>query len=213
MSAPNFSVYRNARNIYAFCSYQDFEAYCEENADLNDCTSEELMNQDWFYQDWYFNEKLMYLDYLKEVMKETFGNKVDFADSFARVHDGDTVADINDFIVFAGCKVDVCLSVVLEAGYYDGFSLDWKIDRISYGYDFDYVPDEIGCQDILRDDCKLNEGLCVALANKLQKRLDAKVAALGDMISDALEKVAPYCLEGHVMSNGEGIYFPVEKTA
>lgn len=60
-----------------------------------------------------------------------------------------------------------------------------------------------------RDGLKL--GLAKMLAPKFRKRLENELKALTDGIDDCLEKVAPCCVEGHCLSNGEGIYWPVEK--
>ena len=211
MSAPNFSVKCNARNIYAFNMYSDFVAYCKENAELNESTCEELLNSQGFYYDWYQTEKDYYLESLERALKDKFGYNADFED--ASPSDGDVFATIEDTIQFARCEIPVRLSIVFHAGYYDGFSLDWEISRISDCFGWDEVPDLDGCQEILTDECELNKGLAAALAKKLQNRLDAAVQKLGDEISDVIESIAPHALGGVVLSNGEGIYFDARTSA
>lgn len=212
MSAPNFSARRNARNIYAWNMHCDFVAYCDELAELNDCQSEDLQNDSYLHYDWYDEEKELCLDFVNERMKEVFGRRYDAEDS-KHVCDGDNVGTVQDHIDFAGYEIPVRLSIVLESGYYDGFSLDWAVDRISYVYDYDYLPNLEGCKDILMDECELNKGLACALAKKLQKRLDAKIQEIGNKICDVLEGIAPHVLSGVVLSNGEGIYFDAKKSA
>lgn len=217
MSAPNFNISHNTRHLCAFCDYSDFVEYCKENAEINDSTSEELENDSIFYQDWYENEKDYYFAWIKEELEKRFNYVISFDAS--EVYDGKNIAEVNTDFDFAGVNIEVNFGIVFEAGYYGGFKLDWCIDHIeqdAFSYpnylDNDFISEK-DCEDFLYWNSDKSKGLSIMLAGKLKNRLENHINEIGKQLSDVLETVAPYCLEGHVMSNGEGIYFPVEKTA
>jgi hypothetical protein len=213
MSAPNFSCRHNAQYIYAFCDHSDFEDYVDENKDLWGIeTEEELENakfQDsYLYSDWYDMEKDYYLEWLEEelenVVKAKEGFYSDFTESLAHnIYDGDEVASVRKYVTFAGTEFMVMASIDFEAGYHEGFALDWNIKNVA---DYDYMPDRDDCENILSYNTDLNQGLCKALAAKLQARLEKALDDVTDVIETALKTVCPYHLTGFCLSNGEGIY-------
>lgn len=226
MSAPNFNCSHNSRHLYAFCCFNnDFDAYKkdlkENDPDYYEENEDYLENSSWAESDWYDSEKEYYLDWLKEALEEKFGRQCDFIDLLKNhVYDGTEICTISKSITFAGIDFDFEVSIDFEAGYYEGFKLDWNIKNLA-GYECDSV-DDLENQDLIdiltgdtyygwsyRDGLKL--GLAKMLAPKFRKRLENELKALTDGIDDCLEKVAPCCVEGHCLSNGEGIYWPVEK--
>ena len=110
----------------------------------------------------------------------------------------------------------VMASVDFEAGYYEGFALDWNIKSIegtSGGYGYDYLPDREDCEYLLEENTDLNTGLRRALAPKLQARLEAALNDVTNIIEQALKVVSPYHLTGFCLDNGEGIYTNHKKSA
>ena len=225
MSAPNFNCSHNSRHLYAFCCFNnDFDAYKkdlkENDPDYYEENEDYLENSSWAESDWYDSEKEYYLDWLKEALEEKFGRKCDFIDHVKNhVYDGTEICTISKTVTFAGIDFDLEVSIDFEAGYYEGFKLDWNIKELAV-IECDSV-DDLEDQDLIdiltgdiyysyyRDGLKL--GLAKMLAPKFRKRLENELKALTDGIDDCLEKVAPCCVEGHCLSNGEGIYWPVEK--
>lgn len=218
MSAPNFSMRHNSSFIYGFCHHSDFEEYVEQNKELWDINTEEELEaakqNECIYSGWYNDEKEHYLDWLQEEINKLTGNGSelysDFTESLAcHITDGDEVATVRKYIQFAGGEFMVMASINFEAGYYEGFALDWNIKSIegmgNYS-SFDYMPDRADCIDLLADNTCLNEGLCSALASKLQKRLQDAMDEVTTAIEEALKIVCPYHLTGACLSNGEGIY-------
>lgn len=230
MSAPNFNCSHNSRHLNVFCISEDFELYkkdskendpewYEENADY-------LENSPYAQTDWYDNEKDYYLEWLEEKLMEAKKEKgldVDFID-LAKNHvcDGDEICTVSRSFRFAGLDFDIKISIDFEAGYYDGFKLDWNIKDV-LGYetdDLDYITDDDFCEALQGyytawgDYRSYNSpGLAKMLAPKLRKRVEKELEALTGIVDDCLEAIAPHCWEGSVFSNGEGIYFEVEKKA
>ncbi len=126
-----------------------------------------------------------------------------------KIYDGDEVATVRKYITFAGVDFMVMASVDFEAGYYEGFALDWSVKRIE-GVDsmiyFEELPDVAECADLLEYNTSLNTGLCKALAPKLAARLETALSEATDVIENALKVISPYHLTGLCMNNGEGIY-------
>lgn len=221
MSAPNFSCRNNSQYIFAFCEHSDFEKYIDENREALDLETEEDVesakyDDTYLYEDWYNDSKECYLSSLEHVLDEEVskypGVYSDFTElNSNRIYDGDEVATVRKYIQFAGAEFMVMASIDFEAGYYEGFALDWNVKKIegvtgSYNSSFDFQPDEHDCRYLLEDCTDLNAGLCVALAAKLEARLKQAINDVTDIIEDALKQVAPYHLSGMVASNGEGFY-------
>lgn len=216
MSAPNFSMRHNSQYIYAFCEGSDFDAYLEDYKQNNEIDEEDddYSLREALYSDWYEDEKEYYLDWLEEELNklETKGLYSNFTELRAyNITDGDEIASVSKCIKFAGGEFMVRVAIDFEAGYYEGFSLDWRIDTIegtgSYWHSsFDYLPDAADCATLLEDEAGLNAGLCKALATKLQARLEATVDEITEAIEQALKTVSPYHLTGVCASNGEGFY-------
>lgn len=221
MSTCNFSLRHNSQYIYAFCDHSDFEQYVEENKDCWGIESEEDLEaakyQDGsLYSDWYDEEKEYYLNWLEEELNKRTaygtGLHLDFTEVLGhRITDGDEVATVRKYVDFAGGTFEVMAAIDFEAGYYEGFALDWRVKNIegasSYWHSsFDYLPDVQDCVEMLHDETELNEGLCRALALKLQTRLEAALNEITTAMEEALKTICPYHLTGFCMSNGEGIY-------
>lgn len=209
MSAPNFNTRHNARHLYAFCIWDDHDAYVEETKKEYD--EDEVTPAD--YSDWYDEEKRYYLNWLEEELTAKFGRALDFGADVSNVFDGSEVCTVGRCFKFAGQEIGFLLGVYFQAGYYCGFALDWDLKDVE---SYDCLADLECCADILRDERwtgtryaprGLNAGLSKALAPKFRARLEKEIKALGDDISDVLEKIAPHKWEGVVASNGEGFYF------
>ena len=116
-----------------FCISQDFEAYKKDSKENDPDWYEEnedyLENSPWAQSDWYDEEKRYYLDWLEEKLKESGLNARNFADA-GKVCDGDEVCTVGTSFRFAGIDFDLVVSIDFEAGYYDGFKLDWNIKEI-----------------------------------------------------------------------------------
>ena len=219
MSAPNFRCNTNSRYIYAFCEHGDFEKYVKENAEgwgiEDDDQMSDALNDSGLYRDWEEDEKEYYLEWLREELAKTTkgdGMAADFTEEKAcEVSDGDEVATVRRFFDFAGGRFMVEASIDFEAGYYEGFALDWNIKAIegcnSYWHSsVDSLPDADGCAEMLRDETELNNGLCKALAAKLANRIKNELNTATEAIEKALQTVSPYHLTGCCACNGEGIY-------
>ena len=219
MSTCNFSLNYNSDYLYAFCESSDFDAYFEEYKQNNEIEDEDS-EREVLYSDWYEDEKDYYLDWLKEELckltPEGSGYYTDFTES-CRITDGDTVAEVRKYIKFAGAEFMIMASVDFEAGYYEGFALDWNIKKIEgdnwQSNYYDYLPDLSDCMDLLRDNTDLNAGLCIALAQKLRDRLEAALNDVTNIIEQALKTVSPYHLTGFCACNGEGFYTNHKKSA
>ena len=217
MSAPNFSCRSNSQYIYAFCEPSEFDEYVEENKELWGIETEEELEDakqnSELYSDWYDEEKDYYLNWLEEELNKMTADGTglysDFTES-TRIIDGDEVAEVRKYIQFAGGEFMVMASIDFEAGYYAGFALDWNVKKVegtrSWYSSFDYMPDARDCAEMLREETDLNEGLCKALAPKLQARLEAAMDEVTEAIEKALQTVSPYHLTGVCASNGEGFY-------
>lgn len=229
MSAPNFNCSHNSRHLYAFCCFDcDYEAYKkdlkENDPDYYEENEDYLENSEFAVSDWYDEEKDYYLNWLEEKLNETAKNsglKVDFIDlAKNRVYDGTELCTVSKTITFAGIGFDLELSIDFEAGYYEGFKLDWNIKNLA-GYECDGL-DDLSDQDLIdaltgdtyygyyyRDGLK--SGLAKMLAPKFRKRLEKELKAMIDVIDNSLEAICPCCVEGHCLSNGEGIYWRIDK--
>ena len=219
MATCNFSTKHNATYIFAFCEHGDFEKYVEENKEILDIETEEELEKanfenEYLYSDWYDQEKEDRLNWLEEELDKAVSAKKglysDFTESQANhITDGDEVATVRKYITFAGAEFMVMVSIDFEAGYYEGFTLDWNVKQVEGtfgGYDFDQIPDADDCAYLLAENTDLNEGLQKALASKLQARLEAALDEVTDAIETALKSVSPYHLTGFCLGNGEGIY-------
>lgn len=218
MSAPNFSCRHNAQYIYAFCDHSDFEKYVEENKDIWEIDSDEdlesYLTSDCLYSDWYDSEKDYYLEWLEDELNKltAYGTGLHlFFTESCRITDGDEVAEIRRYFNFAGGEFMISAAIDFEAGYYEGFALDWRIKTAegtgSYWHtSLDELPDSYDCANMLEDETTLNAGLCKALAPKLAAKFDKELAVITEAIEQALKTVCPYHLTGFCMSNGEGIY-------
>ena len=219
MSAPNFSCRHNAQYIYGFCEHSDFEKYVEDNKEIWDIETEEELEKakfenEYLYSDWYQDEKEYYIDWLEEEINKLTGYGSGLDSDFTgmpsrRITDGDEICQVWKNIRFAGGEFTVCAAIDFEAGYYEGFALDWRIKSITGdcgGYDYDEMPDRADCCDLLADNTDLNEGLQKALADKLQARLEAALDEVTGAIEKALKTISPYHLTGVCLGNGEGIY-------
>lgn len=208
MSAPNFSTSHNSRHIYAFCmeGYDEYKAqYIKDTYEDEDEVPANL--DEWLSYDWYRMEKDYYLEWLKEELNKKFGDiYVDDDDPC----DGQTFVTIYRRFTFANYKWDLEMHIDLEAGYYEGFKLDWHVAKCEYLDFTDCLPDADDCRDMLYFQANKNEGLSRMLAAKLANRFEKEVKEVGDAISDCLDKVCPTILEGTVLSNGEGWYHRVK---
>lgn len=225
MSAPNFNCSHNSRHMAVFCISEDFEAYKKDSKENDPDWYEEnedyLENSPWAQSDWYDEEKRYYLDWLEEKLKESGLNARNFADA-GKVCDGDEVCTVGTSFRFAGIDFDLVVSIDFEAGYYDGFKLDWNIKEIC-GIDTDSLKwiDAEDLTDALTGTWTgwgsyreyNSPGLAKMLAPKLRKRIERELAALTGKIDDCLEAIAPHCWEGMTLGNGEGIYFEQKEAA
>ena len=221
MSTCNFSLRYNSDYLYAFCESSDFDAYLEDYLKENEISEDELSDsqRDDLHYWWQHDMKDFYLERLEEELykltPEGSGYYTDFTES-GRICDGDEVAEVRKYIQFAGAEFMVMASVDFEAGYYEGFALDWNIKSIegtSGGYGYDYLPDCEDCEYLLEENTNLNTGLRRALAPKLQARLEAALNDVTNIIEQALKVVSPYHLTGFCLDNGEGIYTNHKKSA
>ncbi len=221
MSAPNFSCRTNSQYIFAFCAHSDFEKYIDENREVLELETEDdvenaKFRDSYLHDDWFNDSKECYLSSLEQVLDEEVSKHPGVYSDFTElnsnsIYDGDEVATVRKYIQFAGGEFMVIASIDLEAGYYEGFALDWNIKKVegvtgSYCSSFDFLPDEHNCKYLLEDCTDLNAGLCVALAAKLEAKLEAAMDDVTNIIEEALKQVAPYHLSGMVASNGEGFY-------
>ncbi|MBO4719999.1 MAG: hypothetical protein J5658_09010 [Prevotella sp.] len=232
MSAPNFNCSHNSRHLYAFLEHSDFESYVDENKEIWGLESEDEVNNVKFYDsciydEWYQDEKRYYLEWLEEKLMEANkekGLKVDFIDlDKNHVYDGDEICTVSRSFRFAGIDFDLEVSINFEAGYYEGFKLDWQYKDV-LGYDTDaleYITDN-DLFEALKGSYNYSwyewrdinsPGLAKMLVPKLRKRMEKELKEITDYIDDCLEAVAPYCLEGCCASNGEGFYWPADKKA
>ena len=218
MATCNFSLRYNSDFLYAFCESSDFEKYLEDYKQANDFNEDEEDEdslREALYSDWYDDEKEYYIDWLEEELNKLTaygtGLESDFTGMPSRkITDGDELAQVWKNIQFAGGEFTVMAAIDFEAGYYEGFALDWRIKSITGnygGYDFDCMPDREDCRELLADNTDLNEGLQKALADKLQARLEAALDDVTGAIEKALKTISPYHLTGVCASNGEGFYF------
>lgn len=215
MGAPNFSMRYNSDFLYAFCESSDFDAYLADYMKENEISEDELSDgqRENLRYWWQHDSKDFYLERLEEELyrltPEGSGYYTDFTES-GRICDGDEVAEVRKYISFAGASFMVMASVDFEAGYYEGFALDWNIKKIEGDYynssSFDYVPDVEDCKYLLEENSTLNAGLCKALAPKLKTRLESAINDVTNIIEQALKIVSPYHLTEFCMNNGEGIY-------
>lgn len=106
---------------------------------------------------------------------------------------------------FGDVTVEVRLSVIIRAGYYDGACLD---------YEFYYFADSIDSEsidDVASDwyeytDTRMNAGMCAIQQRNAEKWLSKAEAMLTDQIESAFAKVTtPYDRIG-TASNGETFY-------
>lgn len=220
MSAPNFNCITNSEFIYAFASYEDYKAYVEDNVMLWDIHTDEdlkaFLDAPDIYHEWLECEKEFYLGYLREELEHMApcdGKIMAVFSDFepARIYDGEEVGTVETFFDFGGGRFLVEVSINFEAGYYEGFALDWHIKTIE-GYNsysccsFDEMPDVEGCAELLTEETELNAGICKALAPKLARRIDESLKTVTGTIEKALKKISPYHLTGCVACNGEGFY-------
>lgn len=217
MSTCNFSLRHNSQYIYAFCERGDFEKYVEENKDVWEIESDEdlesYLMSDSLYSDWYDNEKEYYLNWLEEELdKQTAygtGLELFFTESNI-ITDGDEVAEVRRYFNFAGGEFMISAAIDFEAGYYEGFALDWRVKTAegtsNWHSSYDELPDAYDCENMLEDETDLNAGLRKALAPKLAAKFEKELAVITEAIEQALKTVCPYHLTGFCMSNGEGIY-------
>ncbi len=220
MSAPNFSLRYNSQYLYAFLEHSDFEAYVDENAEIWGLETEEEINDAKFtdaeiYQQWHDDEKEYYLDWLKteleELTKYGSGYYSDFTDS-PKIFDGDKVCDVRKYFNFAGGEFMVMAQIDFEAGYYEGFALDYRLTCVegthswNAKFDGDDTPDAQDCEYLLEEETDLNAGLRKALAPKLANKIEAIYGELTAIFEQALKTVSPYHLTGCFASNGEGFY-------
>ena len=218
MATCNFSLRYNSDYLYAFCESSDFDKYLEEyiannGIDDDDCDCDELREA--LYSDWYTDMKEFYLERLEaelgEVTAYGTGLYMDFTEfTTDHITDGDQVATVRKYINFAGGEFMVMASIDFEAGYYEGFALDWNIKSIegvsTWHSSYDCMPDAYDCENMLEDETGLNAGLRKALAPKLQARLEEALNDVTGAIEKALKAVSPYHLTGVCASNGEGFY-------
>lgn len=205
MSAPNFSCSHNARHIYAYLANDQYNEYCEDYR-------EQFDDEPADFDTWYQDEKDYIFEDLERIMSEKIEcDYLDFTGMCGRnIYDGDEVASVRRSFTFAGYRFDYSLKISMEAGYYEGFKLDYDVDRME---NQDYMPDAEGCRYMLQDLAGLKPGLAKMLAPKLARRFELEADRLGDDISDCLEISAQYVIEGTVASNGEGFYHIVERKA
>ena len=216
MATCNFSLRYNSDFLYAFCEGSDFDAYLEEYKKNNEIDEEDDDDslREALYSDWYQDEKEYYIDWLEEEINKLTGYGSGLDSDFTgmpsrRITDGDEICQVWKNIRFAGGDFTVCAAIDFEAGYYEGFALDWRIKSITGdygGYDFDEMPGREDCRELLADNTDLNEGLQKALADKLQARLEAALDEVTGAIEKALKTISPYHLTGVCLGNGEGIY-------
>ena len=219
MSAPNFSLRYNSQYLYAFLEHSDFEAYVDENADIWGLETEEEINDAKFrdaeiYQEWEADEKDYYLEWLKEEIEKLCqygtGYYSDFTDS-PKIYDSDKVCDVRKYFNFAGGEFMVMAQIDFRAGYYEGFSLDYRFTCVEGTHSWnakceDYLPDAQDCEYLLEEETDLNPGLRKALAPKLANKIEAVYDEITAIFEQALKTVSPYHLTGCCASNGEGFY-------
>lgn len=216
MSAPNFSMRHNSQYIYAFCEGSDFDAYLDDYKQNNEIDEEDddYSLREALYSDWYEDEKEYYLDWLEEELNKltAYGTGLElFFTESGRITDGDEVAEIRRYFNFAGGEFMISAAIDFEAGYYEGFALDWRVKVCegtgSYWHtSCDYLPDSYDCESMLEDETDLNAGLRKALAPKLAAKFEKELAIVTAAIEQALKTVSPYHLTGVCASNGEGFY-------
>lgn len=215
MATCNFSMRHNSQYIYAFCEGSDFDAYLEDykkNNEIND-DEDDYSLREALYSDWYDDEKEYYLDWLREELYKVTaygtGLDADFTES-CKIYDGDEIATVRRYFNFAGGEFMVMAAIDFEAGYYEGFALDWRVKSCegtsSWHSAYDELPDAYDCENMLEDETDLNAGLRKALAPKLAAKFEKELEIVTDAIETALKTVCPYHLTGFCMDNGEGFY-------
>jgi len=216
MATCNFSLRYNSDFLYAFCEGSDFDAYLEEYKKNNEIDEEEDDDslREALYSDWYQDEKDYYLTWLEEELNKltVYGTGLElFFTESCRITDGDEVAEVRRYFNFAGGEFMISAAIDFEAGYYEGFALDWRVKTAegtgSYWHtSCDDLPDSYDCENMLEDETELNAGLRKALAPKLAAKFEKELAVITGAIEKALKTISPYHLTGVCLGNGEGIY-------
>ena len=216
MSTCNFSLRYNSDFLYAFCESSDFDAYLEDYKQNNEIDEEEddFSLREALYSDWYEDEKDYYLTWLEEELNKltAYGTGLElFFTESGRITDGDEVAEVRRYFNFAGGEFMISAAIDFEAGYYEGFALDWRVKTAegtgSYWHSsYDDLPDSYDCENMLEDETELNAGLRKALAPKLAAKFEKELAVITGAIEKALKTISPYHLTGVCASNGEGFY-------
>lgn len=216
MATCNFSLRYNSDFLYAFCEGRDFDAYLEEykkNNEIDEEDSDDSLREA-LYSDWYEDEKEYYLTWLEEELNKltAYGTGMElFFTESGRITDGDEVAEVRRYFNFAGGEFMISAAIDFEAGYYEGFALDWRVKTAegtgSYWHtSCDDLPDSYDCENMLEDETDLNAGLRKALAPKLAAKFEKELAVITGAIEKALKTISPYHLTGVCLGNGEGIY-------
>lgn len=192
MGTFNFHPDHNTPYKAVFCLWEDRDDYKNDIKEEYGEDSEEYQRElsDDAYSYWCDFEKDYYMELLQEDLQRVFGNL--FKNNMnERAYDGQQVCSIGKTWTFGNMNFYTEVGIYLEAGYYEGFALDWKINSMLDCYT-DEVPDIPDAIDYLRDD--FNEGLAVALAPKFIKRCEKELASITDKLDDILMHLAPHCM-------------------
>lgn len=207
MGTFNFKSSHNTPHKAVFCLWEDHDEYKEdtikeygedEASKMLGCTG-----SDDDYSEWYDSEKEYFLYMLKEDIKDSFGKEVDIN---YKACDGESVCDVRQDFIFANAEWYVEIGIYLEAGYYEGFALDWEVNCCAEYYSSD-VPDIESAFWYMKDYTN-NDGLAKILAPKFIKKCEEIKNSITDKLDKILMDLAP-----HNMEIGWGSKDYKEKTA
>lgn len=193
MSAPNFSLNHNTRDIYAFCLYQDYYKYDTEAG---------YEPTDEGYSAWSEYETETWEDVIIRKLTEKFGGNNTWKPTDRPRRDANLLAAVESYVDFAGESWPVSVNILQIPGRYDGWTVDFELRQVN---GWDDIPEAYDLERDLRY-C-VNDGLARALAPKLLKRLKDELVRLTDQVDDVLRGCATHVLGCTALfSNGEAFY-------
>lgn len=193
MGTFNFSAKHNSPHKAVFCTWEDHYKYKEQ---LIQEYGEEKARQfsafddKYGYSDFFDSEKEWYMEQLKLELEKAFGHTL--KDMNANARDGQEVCRVGHTWTFGGMNFYTEVGIYLEAGYYEGFALDWEINEMLDCYT-DEIPDTETAISYLEDN--MNPGMAKMLAGKFIKKCERELKSITDKIDTILMELAPHNME------------------